>query len=163
MSVRSLVLFLLWILLFLSVLYWFYRNDVRLERISSAATPYSDILLLLNNDRSSGSEISLPLKEDNDLDSAANNRESFLCVHQFSHNGWEESFKDLPYTHMGENIARNYPDASSTNTAFMDSEEHRDNILDTKFEDIGIASGNCPKESDDGTQSVTVELFGGYN
>lgn len=121
------------------------------------------MLLLLNKDRSSSSEISLPLKEDNDLDSAANNRASFLCVHQFSHNGWEESFKDLPYTHVGENIARNYPNATSTNPAFMASEEHRDNILDPKFEDIGIASGNCSRESDDGTQSVTVELFGGYN
>ena len=47
------------------------------------------------------------------------------------------------YTIAGENIARNnYPDADSASTAmtgFMQSASHRENVLDARFNRVGVA------------------------
>lgn len=115
---------------------------------------------LTNQDRSKASQ--LPLKEDAELDREVSQRASKLCSAPFSHESWEDSFNNLPYTHIGENIARNYPDAESVNDAFMASPEHRQNILDPQFSDIGIDKVICGKNNPYGTSSVVVELFGGY-
>jgi uncharacterized protein YkwD len=42
------------------------------------------------------------------------------------------------YTWLGENIAFNYPDAASVVNAWMNSPEHRANILNPNFTDIGV-------------------------
>ena len=47
---------------------------------------------------------------------------------------------------MGENLAKNYPDAATTIEAWMNSESHRANILDKDLRTVGIAV----VETDDG-------------
>jgi uncharacterized protein YkwD len=42
------------------------------------------------------------------------------------------------YRVWGENVASGQPDASSVMQAWMDSEGHRDNILNPRFTDIGV-------------------------
>lgn len=42
------------------------------------------------------------------------------------------------YTHLGENIAFNYPDDNSVMTAWMNSTGHRANILDPDYTQIGV-------------------------
>jgi len=42
------------------------------------------------------------------------------------------------YSFLGENIAFNYPDDNSVMTAWMNSPEHRENILDANFTQIGV-------------------------
>jgi uncharacterized protein YkwD len=42
------------------------------------------------------------------------------------------------YAWLGENIAFNYPDATSVVTAWMNSPEHRANILNPNYTDIGV-------------------------
>lgn len=102
------------------------------------------------------------LTETSTLTGWAEARALYLCMHPFAHDGWEGFFNRVPYTHIGENLARNYIDATSTNTALMKSLEHRTNILDPRYTNVGVASGSC-MSSEYGTQSVSVELFGGYN
>lgn len=155
----ALVLICVYGVLSITVIFLKHAPKVSVVQFSTSSTP--SLLQLTNQERSLNLEA--PLREDSVLDAAAGARATALCSASFSHDGWQESFSASSYNHIGENIARNYPDANSTNIALMASKEHRDNILDTKFEDIGIASGNCSKESPDGTQAVTVELFGGYN
>ncbi len=43
------------------------------------------------------------------------------------------------YAWLGENIAFNYPDAPSVVAAWMNSPEHRANILDPNYTDIGVS------------------------
>jgi uncharacterized protein YkwD len=42
------------------------------------------------------------------------------------------------YSYLGENIAFNFPDDNSVMTAWMNSPEHRANILDPSFTEIGV-------------------------
>lgn len=43
------------------------------------------------------------------------------------------------YSVAGENLAKNYPNAAATVDAWMDSESHRQNILNQKYTDVGFA------------------------
>jgi uncharacterized protein YkwD len=42
------------------------------------------------------------------------------------------------YSYLGENVAFNYPDDNSVMTAWMNSPEHRANILDPSYTQIGV-------------------------
>jgi uncharacterized protein YkwD len=42
------------------------------------------------------------------------------------------------YSYLGENIAFNYPDDNSVMTGWMNSPEHRANILDSSYTQIGV-------------------------
>ncbi|MEE1113808.1 MAG: CAP domain-containing protein [Eubacterium sp.] len=44
-----------------------------------------------------------------------------------------------PTRAIAENIAKDYPDATSVVEGWMASEEHRDNILSTRYRSVGIA------------------------
>ncbi len=43
------------------------------------------------------------------------------------------------YDVAGENLAKNYPNADATVAAWMNSESHRANILNNKYQDVGFA------------------------
>lgn len=43
------------------------------------------------------------------------------------------------YDVAGENLAKNYPTASATVDAWMNSESHRANVLSNKYQDVGFA------------------------
>lgn len=136
------------------------EHSARTSVIHFSDTSTPNMIQLTNKERSIVNEV--PLREDRSLDIVADKRAMMLCDGYFSHDGWQKSFVDLSYNHVGENIARNYDDASSTNKALMESPDHRANILDAKFSDIGLSSLICGTNSY-GTDTLTVELFGGYN
>lgn len=106
----------------------------------------SDLLDLVRKDRTT------EITEATDLQKAAEVRAAHFCGNPLSHAGWKDSFKDLPYTYVGENLAQGYESATDTEAAFIASQEHRDNIVDPKFQYIGIGQ-RC---------NTVVELFGGY-
>src|SRR3989344_238117 len=62
------------------------------------------------------------------------------------------------YVNAGENLARGFADSSSTVNAWMSSETHRDNILASKYNDIGFAivPGTLTGEE----TVLIVEMFG---
>lgn len=43
------------------------------------------------------------------------------------------------YSYAGENLAKNYPTAQATVSAWMNSQTHRENVLNDKYMDVGFA------------------------
>ncbi len=93
----------------------------------------------------------LPLSTSTSLTHIAEQRVEYLCTHEFSHDGWYKFPSNFSY--RGENLARGYPDATSTHQALMNSPSHKKNIVSKNYTHIGIAQ-KC---------GITVEEFGGYS
>lgn len=110
------------------------------------------LFLLLNAERPA------PLAFDADLSVRAYERAEYLCAHPFSHSGWTAWFAGVPGGWIGENLARNFADATTTHAALMASPTHRANIVNGRYGRVGIWNQDCPA-NDYGTESVTVELF----
>lgn len=62
------------------------------------------------------------------------------------------------YAYAGENLARGFTDSSSTVNAWMTSQTHRDNLLSSKYKDVGFAivPGTLTGEE----TVLIVEMFG---
>ncbi len=102
--------------------------------------------LLINSARA------VPLALDTDLSHRAQIRAEYLCAHnQWSHEGERKSFEGLNWKYGGENLARGFADASSTEAAWMKSPGHRANILKPQYTRVGIGQ-SC---------GITVALFEG--
>ena len=61
------------------------------------------------------------------------------------------------YKYAGENLAINFSSASDVNQAWMNSPDHRSNILDSNYKDMGIAS--ITGTLDGVEQTIIVQLF----
>lgn len=60
----------------------------------------------------------------------------------------------VPYRHAGENIAWSTdPSMAAINTMFMNSPEHRDNILNSGYGRVGVGVAS------NGTKVMVVEVF----
>jgi hypothetical protein len=62
------------------------------------------------------------------------------------------------YLHAGENLARDFSDASSIVSAWMASPSHKKNLLDPRFQDIGVAVLDGQINGVETT--IVVQLFG---
>jgi hypothetical protein len=62
------------------------------------------------------------------------------------------------YSYAGENLARDFPDASSAVTAWMNSPSHRENMLNPNYRDIGIGVVEGSLAGVDTT--IIVQFFG---
>lgn len=62
------------------------------------------------------------------------------------------------YSYAGENLARDFPDASSAVNAWMNSPSHRENILNPNYRDIGIGVVEGSLAGVDTT--IVVQFFG---
>lgn len=62
------------------------------------------------------------------------------------------------YRYAGENLARDFSNASSAVDAWMASPTHRDNMLSSKYKDIGVAVVEGDLSGSDTT--IVVQLFG---
>ena len=110
-----------------------------------------------------------PLKANPKLDLAASEKLSdMIAKGYFSHNNpegvapwfWIEK-NGYNYTHAGENLALGFLRADETVTAWMNSPSHRANILNTNYNEIGVATG---KAAINGVAGVlVVQMFGRPN
>lgn len=64
------------------------------------------------------------------------------------------------YQAAGENLAYGFPDAGSTVTGWMNSTEHRANILNASYRDIGFGVANAVDFQGHGPATVIVALYG---
>ncbi|MDO8488416.1 MAG: CAP domain-containing protein [bacterium] len=62
------------------------------------------------------------------------------------------------YRYAGENLARDFSDAGSIVQAWMDSPTHRDNLLSSRYKDIGVAVVDGQLDGRDTT--LVVQMFG---
>lgn len=69
-------------------------------------------------------------------------------------------FKNVSYNYLyaGENLAKDFGDAETAVSAWMDSPTHRDNILNNNYKEIGIAVVDGTLNGEETT--LIVQLFG---
>lgn len=131
--------------------------------VASGIVP-SDVITLANSARiKSGLN---PLHENTKLAQAAQAKADDMIKNDyFSHTSpkgvepwyWIKQ-AGYQYKAAGENLAINYTDATNQHNAWMKSETHRANIMNTRYQDIGVA---VVKGKINGKESiVTVEYFG---
>lgn len=107
------------------------------------------------------------LTENTQLDEAA----KLKLEDMFANNYWEhvaptsglqawDFMKESGYTYQyaGENLAKGYHDSSSTVNAWMNSQTHKDNLLNQNYTDIGVAVGSGTLDGKPVT--LVVQLFG---
>ena len=96
----------------------------------------------------------VPLQESAILNQRAEIRAEQLCEdRQWSHLGFESSFKGLDWDYIGENLAQDFTTDLDAFIALMGSPRHRFNILNKNYSEIGIGhSKKC---------NLTVSLFRG--
>ncbi|MDD4290512.1 MAG: CAP domain-containing protein [Patescibacteria group bacterium] len=87
-----------------------------------------------------------PLKINSNLVRAANNKAKFLIDNNtFEHNTQNKKFSDwikesgYNYSFIGENLAENFFDSKSAIVAWLESESHKENMLNKNFTETGIA------------------------
>ena len=131
--------------------------------VAAAGFAPTEVIVLANSARTKAGLSTLT--ENTKLAQAAKNKANDMIKNDYfahtSPKGVEPWYwiKDAGYQYQaaGENLAINYTDAREQHTAWMKSESHRANILNTRYREIGVAvmTGNI-----DGKESiVTVEYF----
>ncbi|OGN13715.1 MAG: hypothetical protein A3J47_02455 [Candidatus Yanofskybacteria bacterium RIFCSPHIGHO2_02_FULL_43_22] len=110
-----------------------------------------------------------PLKANFKLDAAASEKLSdMIAKGYFAHNNpeglapwfWIEK-NNYEYTHAGENLALGFLRADETVAAWMNSSSHRANIMNTNYNEIGVATGKAVINGVTGV--LVVQMFGKSN
>lgn len=134
-----------------------------LTAVAAGIAP-TDVITLANTTRAKA-HLS-PLTENTQLSMAAKNKANDMIQHDyFAHTSptgvdpwyWVKQ-SGYQYQAAGENLAINYTSAGEQHSAWMKSATHRANILNTRYQEIGVAviSGEI-----NGKEAlVTVEFFG---
>ena len=63
------------------------------------------------------------------------------------------------YEAAGENLAYGFGTSSQVMTAWMNSQEHRANILDADYQDVGFATANSPNYQGNGPETIIVAEY----
>lgn len=63
------------------------------------------------------------------------------------------------YQTAGENLAYGFDSSDATITAWMNSPEHRANILDTSYKDVGFGVADAANYQDGGPQTIIVAMY----
>lgn len=137
------------------------RVDV-LSRVSSIQT--ADLLTYTNNEREAQGLADLQLNDK--LSEAAFLKAQDMYEAQYwahvSPSGVQpwKWFGDVGYNYSaaGENLAKNYPTSKATVEAWMNSESHRANILNSEFKEVGFAVLDGVLENQNTT--LVVALYG---
>jgi len=64
------------------------------------------------------------------------------------------------YQAAGENLAYGFGTSDQVMTAWMHSPEHRDNILNANYQDVGFATANVANYQGTGPETVVVAMYG---
>jgi uncharacterized protein YkwD len=64
------------------------------------------------------------------------------------------------YYKAGENLAYGFIDSQQVVAGWMNSQTHRDNMLDKNYRDVGFGFANNPNFDDNGPATVVVAMYG---
>jgi uncharacterized protein YkwD len=118
-----------------------------------------------NAQRTSDKEVKLSLNTT--LDTAAQNKANDMATRDY----WSHDTPDgkTPWTFMtaagynyqvaGENLAYGFATASDTITGWMNSPEHRANILDSDYKDVGFGIINVKNYQNSGPETLVVAMY----
>lgn len=155
------------ILLFLLVKVIFSFEILMLRQTSLFAEVSAQKVLELTNDLRKQYGLP-PLKENSFLVQAAQEKAQDMIRNKyFNHyspsgvSPWyfiEKSGYD--YHYAGENLAMNFLDSEEVVRAWFNSPTHRDNLLNQKYEEIGIAVVSGDITGDNASKIIVVQMFG---
>lgn len=125
----------------------------------------SGLLDETNNQRSQNGRTALALN--NLLSQAAQQKANDMAARDYwSHTSpegtqpWEIiSAVGYNYAVMGENLAYGFDTNDSTVAAWMNSAEHRQNVLDSDFTDVGFGIANSPNYQGGGPETIVVAEY----
>src|SRR6185369_9999820 len=63
------------------------------------------------------------------------------------------------YEAAGENLAYGFGSSDEVMTAWMHSPEHRANILNSVYQDVGFATANVPNYRGTGPETIVVAMY----
>lgn len=140
-------------------LFLVYPNEARMS------SEMADEILQLTN-KSRAEEGLAVLKTNIILNKAAEEKANDMAAKDyFAHYGpdgkkpWDWIDRgQYAYLLIGENLGMNFSTAEAVHTALMNSPSHRKNIMNAKYEDMGIAIISCVIDGE--KTNVLVELFG---
>jgi uncharacterized protein YkwD len=126
----------------------------------------SDLLAQTNTQRSGNNVASLSLN--GQLNNAAQAKANDMVTRNYwSHNtpdGQEPwvfiAQAGYQYKTAGENLAYGFDTAAYTVTGWMNSPPHRQNLLNSAFQDVGFGFANSANYVNDGPQTVVVAMYG---
>lgn len=137
------------------------------ERTYATSVNEQKLIDLANTERSKTGLNTLSI--DSSLSLAAQNKANDMVTsgyfEHFSPNGltpWDFILNaGYNYTYAGENLAMDFQDSEDINLAWMQSPSHRDNILNPKYDNIGMAvvEGNFQNHP----TKMVVQMFGSKN
>jgi len=119
-----------------------------------------------NENRASASKAALSL--DSQLNAAAQSKaEDMVNKDYWAHDSpdgktpWTFiTASGYPYKTAGENLAYGFKDASGVISGWMNSTEHRDNILNPDYKDVGFGIASSPNFQGKGPQTIVVAEYG---
>lgn len=163
-AIRSSGLIILLLCLFLAQA--FSNISTNREKILGYSTniSVSEVIRLTNNERAKSNLGNL--RENSSLDKAA----GLKAADMFKKDYWAHFAPDgtspwyffglvgYKYTWAGENLARDFSTSSGVVSAWMASSGHKANILNSNYQEIGVAVVNGNLEGEDTT--LVVQLFG---
>lgn len=126
----------------------------------------SSLLQATNTQRVSNGAASLQLNQT--LSAAAQTKaQDMVARNYWSHNTpeGEEPWKFITnagysYSRAGENLAYGFATSDETVTGWMNSQTHRDNLLDTNFTEVGFGFANSENFNNSGPETVVVAMYG---
>jgi hypothetical protein len=124
------------------------------------------LLGITNGDRVSNHESALQLNPE--LTAAAQDKANDMAKRNYwSHvtpNGVQPwafiTAVGYQYEAAGENLAYGFGSSQQVMTAWMNSPEHRANILDADYQDVGFATANTPNYQGTGPETIVVAMYG---
>lgn len=109
-----------------------------------------------------------PLKENTLLDQAAQAKAEDMAKRNY----WAHETPDgkepwyfidqtgYKYFKSAENLAYGFKTSESTVSGWMNSPEHRANLLDTKLSEVGFGIVNVPNFQNEGPETIVVAMYG---
>ena len=143
----------------------FYLIAIKAPQILGTASFGADQIVSLTNGRRAENGLP-PLSANGQLAQAATQKASDM----FGSNYWAHNSPSgktpwsfivaagYRYVFAGENLARDFNDATSVVSAWMNSPSHRSNILDKNFKEIGVAVSSGKLDGREGI--LVVQMFG---
>lgn len=131
--------------------------------VESTITP-EQVILLTNQERAKNHLA--PLSSDPLLvEAAAQKAADMLTLDYWAHDSplgrkpwWFIKNSGYDYAYAGENLARDFTNSGSVVVAWMNSPSHRDNLLNSRYQDIGVAVVEGVFQGRETT--LVVQMFG---
>lgn len=141
------------------------------QNVLSYATGLSEQELLADTNRARAANGQSPLKLNTQLIQAAQAKANDMALRNYwSHDTpagnppWVfVSAANYQYDKIGENLAAGFSDAQATINGWMSSPEHRANMLDNEYQDVGFGFANNPdytSTGQSGPMTVVVAFYG---